>query len=249
MKMQSIFLAFIREWLFPAGCVLCGRTLLDSRDAWYGLCGDCAASLTLGDERRCSRCGRPLISERGRCLSCREQEDRGEGSLLEGVFAAFPYGGAYRRLLRAYKFGKSPGLGNFLAEKLREARAVFPPGEPEGLCWVPVPPRPGKIRRTGWDQVERLAALLEKERPSGTPAAGIPLSRCLKRLASQSQKELNREQRKKNLRGRILCTKKPPRSALLFDDLITTGSTLEACAAALKEGGTERVYALTLFYR
>jgi predicted amidophosphoribosyltransferase len=112
-----------------------------------------------------------------------------------------------------------------------------------------VPPRPGKIRRTGWDQVERLAALLEEARPSGTPAGGIPLSRCLKRLASQSQKELNREQRKKNLRGRILCTKKPPRSVLLFDDLITTGSTLEACAAALKEGGTERVYGLTLFSR
>jgi predicted amidophosphoribosyltransferase len=103
MKIQSVSLAFIREWLFPAGCVLCGKTPLDPREAWYGLCGDCMASLTLGDERRCSRCGRPLISEHGACLPCREQEERGEGSLLEGVFAAFPYGGAYRRLLRDRK--------------------------------------------------------------------------------------------------------------------------------------------------
>ncbi|MDR3161161.1 MAG: ComF family protein [Spirochaetaceae bacterium] len=246
MNSRFVSHAFIREWLFPAGCVLCGAAPLDPREARYGLCASCMASLTAAGERRCERCGRPLISERGRCLPCREAEERGEGSLLEAVFAVFPYGGPYRRLLRAYKFGKAPSLGNFLAEKLRESLAVFPPGE-RGLCWVPVPPRPGKIRRTGWDQVEHLAALLEK--PAGKPAASLPLSRCLKRLASQSQKELKAEQRKVNLRGRIRCTQKPPRSVLLFDDLITTGSTLEACAAALKEGGAERVYGLTLFYR
>jgi predicted amidophosphoribosyltransferase len=34
----------------------------------------------------------------------------------------------------------------------------------------------------------------------------------------------------------------------LFDDVITTGATLDACAAALKEGGAEKVYGVCLFY-
>jgi ComF family protein len=106
---------------------------------------------------------------------------------------------------------------------------------------VPVPPRPGKIKKAGWDQVEYLACLLERGR-------GVPVRRCLKRLASKVQKELNREERMRNLRGRMVLKGKPPAVAVILDDVVTTGSTLEACAEVLKEGGTEKVYGISLFY-
>jgi predicted amidophosphoribosyltransferase len=106
---------------------------------------------------------------------------------------------------------------------------------------VPVPPRPGKIRKTGWDQVAYLASRVSR-------IYRLPVYHCLKRLPSGTQKELNREDRKTNLRGKILCTRKPPSRALLFDDVITTGSTLDACAAALKADGAAEVYTLCLFY-
>ncbi|MDR0589071.1 MAG: ComF family protein [Spirochaetaceae bacterium] len=237
--------SFIREWLFPSGCPVCGKLLLDARDAWSGLCGDCKAVFSLGDENRCSLCGRPLISEKDRCLPCREGGER----CFDRAFAVFPYTGAYQKLLRAYKFGTSRSLGNFFVEKLRESLSFFPLGEMKNPCWVPVPPRPGKLRRYGWDQVEYLARLLEKQyREPGAPAGGLPVYRCLKRFSAQTQKGLNRENRRTNLRGRIRCTKKPPSEVFLFDDVITTGATLDACAGALKEGGAEKVYGIGLFY-
>ncbi|MDR2134220.1 MAG: hypothetical protein LBP27_03865, partial [Treponema sp.] len=131
---------------------------------------------------------------------------------------------------------------------------------------VPVPPRPGKIKKTGWDQIEYLAALLEKppaekgsrkKRPE--PGAGdanlragsrlsLPVRRCLKRLPSKSQKELNREDRGTNLKGRVIPGAAAPETAVLVDDVITTGSTMDACAEALKSGGAKKVYGICLFY-
>ncbi len=108
--------------------------------------------------------------------------------------------------------------------------------------FVPVPPRPGKIKETGWDQVEYLVKQilsLSKE---------TKVCRCLKRSKSKVQKKLDRKERLENMKGRIYLKTAPPKIALIIDDVITTGSTLEVCSEVLKEGGTEKVYGLCLFY-
>jgi predicted amidophosphoribosyltransferase len=249
-------LAFIRECLFPGGCALCGQTLLDGEEAWYGLCHGCLTLFPVDTEPRCSSCGRPLISEQGLCLPCRDREP----FHFDGGFVLYPYAGNYRELLKAYKFGQFHSLGNFFAEQMIGLLSRFPPPGPSSFSWVPVPPRPDKIRKTGWDQVAYLAQRLDLLHIQGPRRASFPLNagltdnprlpvcRCLKRLPSKAQKELNREDRKRNLKGRIIRVKDVPRRVLLFDDVITTGSTLNACAETLKEGGAEKVYAVSLFY-
>ena len=235
---------FLREYFFPFGCAICGAGLAGMEEPWFGVCetcrgriaADCAES---GARERCDCCGKPLISERGRCLSCRNGEERA----FDRIVVFFPYTGRYRRLLRAYKFGKSIALGNFFAEHIRAALDTLAGGACCGV--VPVPPRPGKIKKAGWDQVEYLAALLEEGRSGG---GNWRVSRCLKRLPSGVQKKLSREDRQKNLRGRIRLVKPAPKTAVLIDDVMTTGSTMDACAAALKAGGAEKVYGICLFY-
>ena len=246
-NMTTHALFYLREYFFPLGCGGCGEALLGAEDAYYGLCKGCRVFLNaaLIGEKRCEICGRHLISERDTCLSCRERcaaDDRQRYSdQLVKVRTFFPYTGKFRSILGAYKFRKSLGVGNFLARCLSTGLDDFIPQTIQDAAWVPVPPRPGKRKKQGWDQIEYLARSLEK-------CQALPVNRCLKRLPSRSQKELNREERENNLKGRILCAKRPPRTAIIFDDVITTGVTLNACAAALLEGGASSVYGVCLFY-
>jgi len=233
---------FLREFFFQHGCSVCGQPCTSLDEAWYGLCDDCRGRIEqeFAETRAmesCEHCGRPLISEKGQCLSCR----RTEPLAFDRAIVLFPYAGKYRKLLASYKFDKRIALGNFFAEiiiKTLEEKSI-----PLETGIVPVPPRPGKIRKTGWDQVEYIARLLEKDKN-----CDHHVIRCLKRLMSKSQKELSRKNRQTNMKGRIISKKQPPKTALIIDDVITTGSTLEACASALKENGAQTVYALCLFY-
>lgn len=243
MEQIERLLSLMREYLFPVGCGICGGMLLDTEETWYGLCGDCRNLFTIEQENRCSLCGKPLISEINRCLQCRT----GETHYFDRLAVLFPYTGNYRKLLRAYKFDRRLALGNLLAEKILEGILRLMTPIPAAPVLVPVPPRPGKLKHTGWDQIAYIAALLSKAyRRKVSPR--LPVYQCLKRLPSKSQKELSKENRKTNLLGRIRCTRKVPKEVIVFDDVITTGFTLDACAAALKEGGAEKVYGVCLFY-
>ncbi|MDR2143070.1 MAG: double zinc ribbon domain-containing protein [Treponema sp.] len=249
----STIAGLLGEMAFPRGCACCGKPiLLSGEEACFGLCSGCRDRLLdvfSGDPRRCAICGKPLISERETCMACR----RGPERSFDGVFSLFPYQWEYRKILRAYKFGSRRNLGRFLRECLVRAASSpfwdnkFSAGQAGTFAWVPVPPRPGKIRKTGWDQVEYLAKLLEKD--------GGKVCRCLRRLSSDTQKVLGREKRRVNLRGKIQVRedyrsgkKKLPETALVFDDVYTTGSTMDACAEALKSAGTVNVYGICLFY-
>ena len=156
MLIQTLF--YLREYLFPSGCGGCGQALVNREEAHNGLCGDCAVFLkqALDAEKRCCVCGKPLITEKDTCLSCRKGGPAGDkpsgGSYNERLVklrCLFPYTGKFKTILGAYKFGKSLGVGNFLGQCLTSALEGFTHDEIRDAAWVPVPPRPGKIKKTG----------------------------------------------------------------------------------------------------
>jgi ComF family protein len=233
--LMKIFL-WAKNLVFPSWCALCETALTDAREIRYGLCEKCRAQAAVIQGQKCNLCGKPLISEIDVCLSCRNDTPK----TYNRLWVIFPYTGIYRKLLHAYKFGKNLALSYFFAEKALEVIAENP--DLQNACLVPVPPRPGKIKETGWDQVERLVRQILKL--SGKSV----ICRCLKRRRSKMQKKLDRKGRLENMKGRIYLKTAPPTTALIIDDVITTGSTMEVCSEVLKGGGSEKVYGLCLFY-
>ena len=70
----------------------------------------------------------------------------------------------------------------------------------------------------------------------------MPLRRLLvtTRLGAEQQR-LSPSERRANVVGLFRCTKPAPAYVVLVDDLITTGATASAAAAALREAGAKRV--------
>ena len=144
----------------------------------------------------------------------------------------FDFHGPAGLLLAAYKFAGRRCLAPWFSGRL--AAAI---GErwPDGVL-VPVPPRSAVFAERGWDHVELLARLLQ--------ADGFAVVRPLMRAHSLQQKSLGLEARKINA-SRAYHLKpgaSVPKSAVLLDDVFTTGATADACARILKEAGTRQVF-------
>jgi ComF family protein len=236
MNILTVFLFYLKNFLFPSVCALCGKSLVLFSEIKYGLCEKCGSSIKPVIGEICRTCGKPLVSEIEYCLQCRN----GVEHSYNRQWLLFPYTGKYRELMKKYKFEKNLPLADFFAEKIKEVLndSVF-----DGAHIVPVPPRPGKIKDTGWDQVDYLVKRLEK-----LYGKEISVNRCLRRRKSKVQKRLNRTERIENLKGRIFLRGSLPKTAVIIDDVTTTGSTMEICSSVLKEYGTEIVYGICLFY-
>ena len=224
----------VKNYLFPQGCAICMSALKGVNEIRNGLCEECNSGFLRAKGNTCNLCGRPLISEIELCIPCRE----GGCHSYDRLWVIFPYSGKYRKLLTMYKFHKNLSLANLLAERILEVLS-----EPclKDAVIVPVPPRPGKIKDAGWDQVDYLVRRLAL-------LSNVSICRCLKRTKSKIQKNLDRAQRIENLKGRISVCSKVPKTVLVIDDVITTGSTMEVCSSVLKENGAQKVYGLCLFY-
>jgi ComF family protein len=155
------------------------------------------------------------------------------------VWAAVSYEGPARALVRALKFRGATGLVDAMAAQMT---ANAPPGLLEGRSLVPVPLHAARRRRRGFNQAAELAAALARR-------AGLVASDCLERTAGgahASQVGMGREERLGALDGsiRVRPGAPVPLRALLVDDVVTTGSTLAACARALSDAGVREVGAM-----
>lgn len=200
----------------------------------------------------CLGCGLPVASPAAedasepRCSACRKELPDFDLARSYGIYA-----GALRAAVLELKFKRrerlARKLGAMLAEVWRREPAF------QGLVapvLVPVPLHKARERGRGFNQSFLLAESLRKalrNQKAAPPRLDANLLRRVRPTVPQTG--LSVSARRDNVRGVFAVSSQTPlreRDFVLIDDVMTTGATLSACAAALKKAGAERVLALTV---
>jgi ComF family protein len=178
------------------------------------------------------------------CGLCRQGELEFDMARSYGL-----YTGNLRKAILRLKFHGREYLGHRLGALLARPWEALP--EPESAIVAPVPLHPSRRRERGFNQAELLARGLVRRLRKEERLHGLRLvTGSLRRIrATVPQVGLSVSARRENVSG-VFSVGRPEdvrnRTVVVVDDVMTTGATLSACAAALKRAGAARVLALSL---
>jgi len=223
--------------ILPPLCLGC-REIVATPGA---LCPECWRQVAFIAPPHCARCGVPFAGERGSdalCIDCLTRPPR-----YRRARAAMIYDERSRRLVLPFKHGDrtdmAPACGAWMARAGADLVAAADLVAPAPLHWR-------RLLTRRYNQAQLLARAVARE-------AKATLAPDLLRRVSWSgpQTGLGVRERRRNVRRAFDVhpawrSEVGDRTVLLIDDVLTTGATVDACAAALTRAGAAHVDVLTL---
>lgn len=214
------------DFALPARCAGCGTIVSEV----HSFCPDCWRQIEFLGDSGCATCGLPLqATEMTTCAICLARPQR-----IARTRAAVAYDELSRGLAIRLKYGRKVAIARTMARYM--APLV---GGSSNPVLVAVPLHRTRLWRRGFNQ----SALVAREISRKLGIAADPfLIRRVKR--TPPLKGMSPLQRRKAVAGAF---KVPDRSVvegrtiILVDDVLTTGSTAEACARTLKRAGATRI--------
>jgi ComF family protein len=212
--------------IYPVKCLICSGWQTSSRT--HLLCEDCLREIAC----------RPLPETDG------GQHGAANNDGLDLAFAGWHYDAAMQQIIHTTKYRYRASLGRILGEMLAERVRASVAAEMSGAVLVPVPLHRRRERKRGFNQSLVLARALAKSWHLEV------MPRALRRTRfTQPQARLRAAERLQNVEGafapaRGLHLETP--TVFLVDDVLTTGATMNACAAALKAAGASKVIGIAL---
>jgi ComF family protein len=227
------------EVFFPRSCLHCGDAV-EYSDFQF-LCRVCSRELFLSKPPICSTCGYPffgMLAGPRVCPHCVELDP-----LFEQGKTLFLAKGPARSIIHVLKYQS----GFYVLEDVKVMIAKVPHYKEyfDGAILIPVPLHPTKERERGFNQ----SLVIAKSLNEATEAKDLQ-NLLVRTMYTQTQTRLSRAARHQNVKNAFALASDavviPNQTYILVDDVITTGSTLNACAAVLREAGANQVKVATL---
>lgn len=227
--------------IFDEGCLLCGRTDLFSRH--YALCRRCFSGIVFAPKAApgCRKCSRQLVSESEICMRCRN-EDFAFGA----NYSLGEYCGSLKKVIGLYKFKDRRKLARLFALMIHRFLEKHADGMP--VLLVPAPCSRKRMKEKGYNHMLLVCRILKQK-------YGVSVFGGLRRYRGRQLKLLNRDERKKELAGKIYMKEKDIRrfraaaegkQVFFVDDIFTTGTTASVCCRVLEEKGGKKADVITL---
>ena len=214
------------DFLYPPNCVFCDLVLRDAREI---ICESCWDSI-------------PRYSQEGGIIQ-ELREKIGEGLMLADAFAPWEFDTKMQYLIHQLKYNHHKRISQEFGRRMHQALCESMFGQDIDLI-VPVPLHKSRRRKRGYNQSELIALSL-----AGYMSVPVDTSCITRTVNTQSQTRLDIHQRMSNVNNAFDVANPErirDRSVLLIDDVITTGATMNACAAQLLANGARRVSGLSV---
>ena len=243
-RIASQVIAGLVDLVYPPCCLVCGERLDEGV-----FCEQCTQGIKAVPPPFCDRCGAPISPDRRVCGRC----EQGPGPPYEWSQALGQYTGTLREAIHRLKYNGKRALAEPLGMLLEASidsssspliRRDLPNGQAAFDVVVPVPLDAWRMRRRGFNQAERIARVVARERGWRVEADSIVRVR-----RTRSQTALAPDARIENVRGAFAARSSmcfAGRTVLIVDDVVTTGSTVTACADAARSAGATRICVVAL---
>jgi ComF family protein len=227
-RLLTTTLSGVERWLLPPACLLCSEPVPD-REGDALICSLCRVRWRAIPYPVCQRCGQPRLQE----LECRLCQAWPEG--LARVRSAVWLEGSSRDAVHRLKYDGWSRVAETMAHAMRALEPLTP-----GVSLIPIPLGARRLRARGYNQSEHIALALGQ-------CTGLSVRPDLLRRVRETptQTALTPEARHANVAGAFRASAVVGDRLVLVDDVFTTGATLAAAAAALRQAGATRVEAVT----
>lgn len=217
----------IEKLIFPPKCGICGKLSENY------LCGKCKIDL----QRIVNFQVESYITESGFCRK----------NFVEHIYF-FQYDGLIREQIIDYKFNEESYKYKMLAEFITKNIILNDKNAFQIIknydIIIPVPISKKRLKERGYNQSELIAKQIAKATKMRLEAD------CLyknKNIIAQSK--LSKEQREENIKGVYSIKNKEKlhgKKVLLFDDIYTTGGTVNECCKIIKEANPNKIGVMTI---